>query len=123
MTPTQRTLKLLRELGWHAEVVERWIPKVNIRKDLFGFVDIVGVRERSPFPLWVQTCSGTDHAKRVSKMREQPAFAACTRCGMVVIVSWSKVNDRTPGARKLWRPRVEAVNGDRAIPYDLSMPF
>lgn len=42
-SPTQRSLKVMRERGYKAEVTEHWNPFAKIRKDLFGFVDIVCV--------------------------------------------------------------------------------
>ena len=49
MSPTGRTLKLLRDGGFLADVVEPWIPKLERRRDLFGGFDVlaVDVRERA----------------------------------------------------------------------------
>ena len=43
-SPTQRTLKRLRDLGYLAEVVERWNPHAKVRNDLFGFGDVMSGR-------------------------------------------------------------------------------
>ncbi len=45
MSPTQRTLARLRKDGWMAAVVEKWNPHARIRQDLFGFIDIVAVKD------------------------------------------------------------------------------
>ena len=48
MTPTARSLAFLRRCGHSADVVERWIPlRDNVRRDLFGFIDVVAVRRGS----------------------------------------------------------------------------
>jgi ribosome assembly protein YihI (activator of Der GTPase) len=39
-SPTQLSLEKLRADGYLAEVVERFVPGANIRKDLWGWVDI-----------------------------------------------------------------------------------
>ena len=65
MTPTQRTLKYLREIGYHAEVVERWNPHARIRQDLFGFGDIIAIRWGESGPLLVQCTGGANMSKRV----------------------------------------------------------
>ena len=39
MTPTARTLVLLRAEGYVCVVAEAWLPGVNRRPDLFGFAD------------------------------------------------------------------------------------
>lgn len=43
-SPTQRSLKVLRDDGWLCDIVERWIPGANIRKDLFGIGDIIAIK-------------------------------------------------------------------------------
>ena len=42
MTPTAASLDLLRRSGFLCEVVERWLPKVNVRRDLFHERDGIG---------------------------------------------------------------------------------
>ena len=42
-SPTARTLDLPRRCGHLAAVVEKWLPKVNRRRDLFGIADVMPV--------------------------------------------------------------------------------
>jgi hypothetical protein len=42
-SPTARTLKLLRELGFEADVVERRVFR-TVTKDFLGIVDVIGVK-------------------------------------------------------------------------------
>jgi hypothetical protein len=44
-SPTQLSLAWLKKEGYLAEVVEKWIPGANIRKDLWGWCDIVALSE------------------------------------------------------------------------------
>lgn len=71
-SPTQRSLRYLREQGYLPAVVEKWNPHAHVRQDLFGFVDIVAVRRDET--LAVQACSGAggDPARRVRKIAEHP---------------------------------------------------
>jgi hypothetical protein len=39
VTPTARTMSALREAGYTPAVVERWLPRLNIRQDLFGCIE------------------------------------------------------------------------------------
>ena len=102
-SPTQRSLKRLRDMGYEADVVERWLPGVGIRKDLFGFGDIFaigprvdGARER----LIVQTTSYSNASARVSKIKDSPLIDAVREAGIRVEVhGWRKVSGR-------WQPRV-----------------
>src|SRR5690606_37554474 len=43
-SPTARTLAWLREQGWDADVVERWVPGAKVRRDFLGFADILAIR-------------------------------------------------------------------------------
>lgn len=71
MSPTARTLKVLREGGLIADVVERWIPGANIRKDLFGFIDILAMD--GPITIGIQCTSGSHVADRIKKILSIPA--------------------------------------------------
>jgi hypothetical protein len=46
-SPTQLSLAWLKKEGYLAEVVEKWIPGANIRKDLWGWCDIVAIKRRA----------------------------------------------------------------------------
>lgn len=89
ITPTQRSLKYLREDGWLAEVTERWNPHARIRQDLLGFIDIIAIRGGET--LAVQTTTGSNAAARVRKIGESPNVAAVRAAGWTIHVhAWSK---------------------------------
>jgi hypothetical protein len=93
MTPTQRTLKKLRDDGWIAEVVERWVPGANIRKDLFGWIDIMALRDGQT--LAVQCTSYSNMSARVKKIEESETIAEVRKAGWSVwVIGWRKVNNR-----------------------------
>ena len=93
MTPTQLTLRYLREHGWLAEVVERWVPGANIRKDLFGFVDIVALRDGET--LAVQATSYSNISARVNKIADADAVSEVRKANWQIwVVGWRKVNNR-----------------------------
>jgi hypothetical protein len=90
MSPTQRSLEKLRADGWRAEVVERWVPGANIRKDLWGWVDILALREGET--LAVQTTSASNVAARVRKIEESDSLYDVRRAGWSIAVhGWRKV--------------------------------
>jgi len=60
MSPTQRSLAHLKELGYTAKVVERWNPFAKIRQDLFG-TDVLVLKPGEPV-LVVQATTGSNHA-------------------------------------------------------------
>ena len=86
MTHTQRTLKLMRERGWIAEVTERWIPGANIRKDLWTFCDVLCIHPESGEILAVQTTSASNMAARVKKIRDCELTPIVRKCGIGIHV-------------------------------------
>ena len=92
-SPTQLSLKKLREEGWLAEVVERWVPGANIRKDLWGWTDIVALKDGET--LAVQTTSYSNISARVNKITESETVAEVRKAGWLIQVwGWRKVNNR-----------------------------
>jgi len=108
MTPTQRSLALLKSRGYLCAIVEHWNSYVKIRQDLFGFADILAVHENTVF--LVQTTTGDNVSKRVEKIRSTAAaklwWLPPTR--LIVVHGWRKVGAR--GKRKLWECREVGVN-------------
>ena len=93
-SPTQRSLKLMRERGFHAEVVERWIPGANIRRDLFGFGDVLCLGDEGELVL-VQSTSDSNVAARVKKIADSPLVGRVRKAGIrIVVQGWRKVKGR-----------------------------
>jgi hypothetical protein len=95
LTPTQLTLRHLRAEGWAlVEVVERWIPGANIRRDLFGFIDVIAVHENGNV-LAVQSTSGSNVAARIRKIAEHPNLPHVRTAGWTILVhGWRKKGNR-----------------------------
>lgn len=110
MTPTARSLRHLRAHGFHAYVVERWIPRARVRKDVAGFMDILAWREDTQSILAVQATSGDNVSHRIDKIahglqyEDAAAFIAWKKIGNGVVVhGWAKQGAR--GKRKVWTLR------------------
>ena len=98
MTPTELTLRYLKNEGYQAAVVEKWNPHARIRQDLFGFVDILAVKEGET--LAVQATSYTNTAARVKKIAELETVPAVRKAGWTIwVMGWRKVSNR-------WTPRI-----------------
>jgi len=69
LSPTARSLRYLRECGHVADVVERWIPRANVRRDLFGVIDVVAVRRGEAGVLGVQATTLPNVAARLAKAK------------------------------------------------------
>lgn len=105
-SPTSRSLAKLREEGYQAEVVERWISfagKRGIRKDLFGFIDILAVGHGETVA--VQTTSASNMAARIRKIAESDQVPECRKANWRILVhGWRK------DSKGKWICRVEDVS-------------
>lgn len=93
-SPTQLTLRKLREDGWPlVEVVEHFNPHARIRQDLFGFVDVVAVGPDGT--LAIQATSASNVAARVRKIADHANVAAVREAGWAIhVYGWAKVKGR-----------------------------
>jgi hypothetical protein len=88
-SPTQRSLALLRERGFQAEVTERWNPFARIRQDLFGWVDILALGDGKTWA--IQTTSRANMASRAKKIADSPVLPEAIRAGWRIEVwGWDK---------------------------------
>lgn len=89
-SPTQLTLKHLRDQGWPlVEVVEKWNSHARIRQDLFGFIDVLAVGPAGV--LGVQCTSASNVPSRVTKIAEHENVAAVREAGIAIRVhGWEK---------------------------------
>jgi hypothetical protein len=109
MTPTQRSLKLLRDEGWTAEIVERWNSHARVRHDLFGCIDILAIRDGET--LAVQTTSGSGVAARIKKIADSAHIGAIRKAGWSFHVhGWRKVKLKPGGKATRWQPRIVDVS-------------
>jgi hypothetical protein len=81
MTPMSLTLNHLRRHGFVADVVERWLPHTNRRRDLFGFIDLVAVDRREPGIVGIQATTLPNVAARLGKARSRPELSAWLKAG------------------------------------------
>ena len=102
-SPTSRSLDKLRKEGWLADVVEKWVPQARVRKDLFGFIDILCLKDG--VILGVQATSGSNLSARVKKITEHENIAEVRKAGIRIEVwGWRK------NAKGRWMCRIEDVS-------------
>lgn len=89
-SPTQRSLKLMRDRGYLCAVTERWNPHAHIRQDLWGFCDILCVAADSRIA--VQTTTLAHMNDRIAKIKAHPNFPVVYGSGIEVVVhGWRKL--------------------------------
>ena len=107
-SPTQRSLKHIREQGYHAEITEKFNVWSKTRHDLFNMWDILFFGNKELGVTGVQTTSGSNASARIKKLQSNPLLDEWVQCGNTAIVhAWRKVGPR--GKRKLWELRVIPV--------------
>ena len=95
MTPTSRSLAFLRREGFTVAVVEKWIPKLNVRADLWHFGDVLAVHPVRREFLIVQTTSAANVSSRLTKARGCPELATWLRAGgLFEVHGWDQRNGR-----------------------------
>lgn len=93
VTTTQRSLKLMRDRGYYAESVERFNSFTKRKHDLFGFVDILCLKEGEV--LGVQTTSLSNASTRRSKIIDHENFKIVMASGIKIVVhGWVKRESR-----------------------------
>ena len=106
MSPTARSLAELRKRGFRADVVEQWIPRAKIRKDLFGCIDIVAIGKDGRL-LGIQATTGDNHAARCTKLINHDNYAAiCNSPIELWVWSWRK-----SAKDNRWKLREEYLGG------------
>lgn len=122
MTPTQRTLRALRDRGLVAAIVEKWNAYAGphgIRQDLFGIIDVLAL-DPALGVIGVQSC-GQDfsgHRTKILEERYQETLDWLRTPGTSLeLWGWRKVKVKRGGTAMRWSPRVAhfTVDGDQII--------
>lgn len=109
-SPTQRSLVLLRELGFTAQVVEKFNFHSKTRLDLFGIIDIIAIHPGAGI-FGIQATSGSNHSARRVKSMDEPNLRLWLEAGgRFEVWSWAKKGPR--GKRKVWQVRREEITLD-----------
>ena len=93
MSPTQRSLKYLRDLGYYCEVVEHYNAFSKRRIDLWGWCDILAL---GPLHiLAIQTTTKSNMLARQKKILASDTFPMVRALGVVVVVhGWHKAGGK-----------------------------
>jgi hypothetical protein len=102
MTPTSRTIKLLKSEGKTIAIAEYWNSFTRQRKDLFGFIDIVALGDNKT---WGIQCTSTGNIsariKKITTVCRESALAWLKAGNAIEVIGWSKKGSK--GKRKLWQ--------------------
>jgi hypothetical protein len=103
ISPTQLSLKKLREEGYTVAVVEHWNAFARIRQDLFGFIDLLALKGKEV--LAVQTTTATNMNARIKKIADHENIGIVREAGWTIHVhGWHQDEKRK------WHCKVKDVS-------------
>ena len=116
MTPAARSLAFLRACGHDADVVERWLPRVNVRRDLFHCIDIVGVRRGETGVLGVQATVLGSISARLEKAKGRPELRTWLAAGnRFQVHGWYRRQGR-------WEVKIVALTSEKLAAVIVQAP-
>ncbi len=105
---TSRTLKYLKDQGWNAGIVERYLQYAGPfgkRIDLFGIIDLVVLTGTNI--IGVQSC-GQSFAEHNRKILAEPMSLKWLESGgQLMLIGWRKIKVKHGGKAMKWSPRIK----------------
>lgn len=114
LSPTQRTLRALKEQGLRCAIVEKWNQYGGLhgtRVDLFNIIDIIALDPINGV-IGVQSCgsSFSEHYKKLTEEHAQESIDWLSTPGTKLqIWGWRKVKVVRGGKAERWSPRVQEI--------------
>lgn len=111
LSPTQRTLRALREQGRVCAIVEKFNAFAGphgIRQDLFGIIDVLALDPQRGV-IGVQSCGQafSDHERKLLDERAEECINWLSTPGTALeLWGWRKVKLRRGGKAMRWQPRI-----------------
>ena len=114
MSPTQRTIRELKNQGRRCGIVEKWNQWAGphgIHQDLFGIIDIIALDPERGV-IGVQSCGNrfSAHLKKILEEHYQETLDWLQTPGAVLeLWAWRKVKKKRGGKAMVWRPRIKQI--------------
>lgn len=87
-SPTQRSLKHMRDAGYLCAIVEKWNMHAKIRQDLYGFIDVLAIKGDDI--VGVQACIGGDVSTRIKKIIDHENYPQVIAAMRIQVHGWRK---------------------------------
>jgi len=115
LSPTQRTMKLLRDQGVTCWPVERFISLPNrhgYRVDLFSIIDLLAISQHTT--LGIQSCGSgfSAHLNKLTVEKSAESIEWLNGPRQLFLYGWRKVKYKRGSAALRWRPRIAEIRLD-----------
>jgi hypothetical protein len=109
-SPTQRSKAHAESMGYQVAIVEKWNPWAKIRQDLFGFGDLLCMKEGHVLVL-IQTTTTGNMKSRIQKIHALPtAWKWITTGNKIEVWGWAIRGKK--GTRKKYELKRHIVTGN-----------
>jgi hypothetical protein len=130
-SPTERTMRKLRDLGYLVSKAEHWNQFARQTFDLFGFIDVAALGIDESGVLAVQATTTENQSKRVTKILGLESAKRWLDCGnRIEVWGWKKSAKtkkwevtRTPVTLEEFRNAGSALPPLPCLPGDLAAPL
>lgn len=111
MTPTQRTIRELKNRGLVCAIVEKWNAYAKIRQDMFGIIDIIALDPQRGV-IGVQACGSafSAHYHKLTEEKAQETYDWISTPGThLELWGWRKIKKVRGGKAMIWEPRIQEI--------------
>ena len=111
MTPTQRTIRELKNRGQVCAIVEKWNAYAGIRQDMFGIIDIIALDPvRGVIGVQSTGQAFSEHYKKLTQEKAQQTMDWLNTPGTVLeLWGWRKIKAKKGGKAEIWAPRLAVI--------------
>lgn len=92
-------------MDYLADITERFIPKIKIRKDYLGIADIIALGDKTTILVQCTTDTGGQYSKHLNKINKSKYLKQVKDRGHRVQL-WAWALKGKAGKRKVWTPRI-----------------
>jgi hypothetical protein len=89
-SPTQRSLKHMRDAGYLCAIVEKWNMHAKVRQDLYGFIDVLAIKGEDIVGVQATSGDGGNVAARVAKIVDHENYSQVIAAMRITVHGWRK---------------------------------
>lgn len=115
---TQRTIKLLRAMGFKVWKTEQWNSFARVRQDMFKIIDVLAITPDTTLGVQSTTWAGRrGHLGKLclAECQNSSDWLAGPARRKLWLVSWRKELKKRGGKANIWVPYIDVINADLSV--------